>query len=122
MMGGRDVQGQAVEVTGPQPIQVVFKSDGGSVRGKVENGAGLFVALIPQEHSGLKIAVAARCNADGTFSLADVPPGDYYAGAFKDATGMTTQAFQNFLAVNATRVKVEPGASSSLELRMARWP
>jgi hypothetical protein len=122
LVGGRDMQGQVVDLIGPQPIQVVYKSDGGSVRGTVENGSGLTVALIPQERSGIKIGVSARCGSDGSFSMADVPPGDYYAGAFRDSTGMATAAFQNFLAVNGVRVRVEAGSASSLELRAARWP
>ena len=122
MMGGRDVQGLEVNLTGPQPVQVVYKSDGGDVHGKIEQGAKLTVVLIPQEASPLKIAITGLCGPDGSFSIPDIPPGDYYAVALQNIAGIGTPAFKTFLLSNGMRIKVEPSSSTTLELRPARWP
>jgi hypothetical protein len=122
IIGGRDVLGQEVNLLGPQPVQLVYRSDGGSVSGTIDKGANLIVALIPQESSPLKIAISGRTDAGGAFSIADIPPGDYYAVAIQDTQGMQTPVFRSFVAANGTRVKVEPSSSTTLELRASRWP
>lgn len=122
MLGGRDVQGQAVNITAPQPVQVVYKSDGGTVRGTVDKGADMIVVLIPQETGSLKIGISGKAGPGGAFSIADVPPGDYFAAAVPDTNGIATAEFQRFLAANGTRVRVEPSLAVSVDLRPARWP
>jgi hypothetical protein len=84
MLDGRDVLGQAVELSSPTAVKLVFKKDGGTLRGTVEKGGGSTVVLMADPTAYARFGLTARCDADGNFSIPDVPPGNYTAVAFQD--------------------------------------
>jgi hypothetical protein len=85
LLGDRDVTGQSVYLgPGSPSVRIVYKMNGGGVRGKVESGANATVALVPQ--NSLNDAAADygwlyHCDQDGTFALTNLRPGTYFAWA-----------------------------------------
>jgi hypothetical protein len=122
MLDNRDVLGQVVQLAGPASVKMIYKSDGGSVRGTVEHGADMIVALMADATPVALLGLAARCDVDGGFSIRDVPPGDYTAVAFQDLGPIGIPVLQRMLAESGKRVKVEAGAASQVDLRVARQP
>ncbi|HEY1759081.1 MAG TPA: carboxypeptidase-like regulatory domain-containing protein [Bryobacteraceae bacterium] len=62
MWGGRDVNGQIVDLTpGSGPFQIVYKTGLGKVRGVVENGEGCLVMLVPREPAEVSTVRMAGC-------------------------------------------------------------
>jgi hypothetical protein len=56
------------------------------------------------------------CDANGRFTLADVPPGDYTAAIFRDPLDTARPDFEGLLAARGERVKVEDGAVTMPDL------
>jgi hypothetical protein len=121
ILESRDVLGQVVELTGPTSLKLIFKTGGGSVRGAVERGAGATVALLGDATATARIGYSGRCDANGTFVIPDLPPGDYTALAVQGALGDPLRAeFASMLVASGKRVSVEAGAGAQVELRLAR--
>lgn len=116
MLDGRDVKGQLVEIDGPAEIHTTYKSDGGSVRGKAENGAGAAVALMADAGPGMRIGYSAKCDATGTFAIPEVAPGRYTIAAFRDPEEIRSGTFLDKLDAMGERVKVEAASPTTVEL------
>jgi hypothetical protein len=69
VLDGRDVLGQVAEFTGPATLQMVYKKDGGSVRGTIEKGGGTTVVLMSDAANSPRFAYNGRCDATGNFSI-----------------------------------------------------
>jgi hypothetical protein len=127
-LGARDVLGQEFALApGSPPLRVVFKADGGSVRGAVDRGEGAAVALVPTDETLLDPLFISTTTAGeaGRYELANLRPGEYHAFAFDhigDADALTDPAFLRSLAASATTVRVEPGRATALDLKIVPWP
>jgi hypothetical protein len=120
LLGGRDVLGQQVELLpGTPPFKIVYKNDGGSVRGTLENGECAIVRLIPQEKSDPSFWLAAACRSGGTFIFNDVPPGDYYAAAF-DEVDLSSSTLMSTILARAARVRVDAKSVATVDLSVLR--
>jgi hypothetical protein len=125
MWEGRDVAGQAVEfAAGAAPLQVIFKSGAGKVRGTVERGEGSLVMLVPRDAAETSMIRTARCGAAGSFEIDGVVPGDYYIVAFdrSDERGVQWDGLLEAIVPIASNVRVEAGSTASVDLRMNGWP
>jgi len=119
MLDGRDVLGQAVELSGPTIVTLVLKKDGGTLRGAVEKGGGSTVVLMAGPTAYARFGLTARCDPDGNFSIPDVPPGNYAAAAFQD-NGVLYQPdlLSRIDSARGERVKIEAGASETVALKV----
>jgi hypothetical protein len=70
----------------------------------------------------------ARCKADGTFEMAGVAPGNYYAVAIDKLDPMYPQialadpGFFNKVVTAGVTVRVDQSATSPLGLKLIHWP
>jgi hypothetical protein len=83
-LGRAEIAGLEVRLSpGVGALTLVYKADGGTVRGTVENCAGGGVLLVPQDAAlrGLGSEHRARCDDNGRYEIRAVRPGDYYAVA-----------------------------------------
>ncbi len=125
MWGGRDVNGQVVELTpGAGPFQIVYKSGSGKVRGKVEKGEGASVFLVPKESGEILTYRQVTCGAGGAFEIGQVPPGNYYILAFDrtESGGLPPADLPASIMPFASSVHVETGSTASADLRINKWP
>ena len=127
-LGGRDVLGQEFALApGAPPLRVVFRSDGGSVRGAVDQGEGTAVALVPADEALLDPLFISTTTAGegGRFEIVNLRPGEYRAFAFDrigDADALTDPTFLRSLAARAATVRVEAGRATAVDLKIVRWP
>jgi hypothetical protein len=128
MWGGRDVNGQVVELApGAAPFQVISSSAFGKVRGTVQKsearGEGATVFLISREPGEILRYRQAQCRADGAFELADVTPGDYYVVAFDRAekSGIPAADLPTAIVNIASTLHVEAGSTASVDLKLNQW-
>jgi hypothetical protein len=123
-LGDREVTGQEVVLNAASPpVRVVMKANPGTIRGTVDNGAGSTVLLAPQTSVEPDALLAIQCGADGAFQIPGLPPGDYSIVAF-DRVGReqgSSVQLSTILAA-AVRVRVDEGASATLQLPVNRWP
>ncbi len=124
-MGGRDIFGQYVDLNpGAQPIEVTYKSDGGAVRGSIENCGEAVIVLAPRDVAlrQNELVVTGRCSAGGHFEIDNVRPGDYYAYAFakvdRGAAGFLASLGDPTVLHRAALVTVRAKEASSVELQV----
>jgi hypothetical protein len=125
MWGGRDVNGQVVELTaGGGPFQVIFKSGLGKVRGTVESGEGASVFLVSSGTGEILTYRQVTCGAGGAYEISQIPPGEYSIVAFDrmDSGGLPAADLPASIIPFASSVKVEAGSTASADLRVNRWP
>jgi hypothetical protein len=128
-------------LSGAVPITLLYKTDGGIVRGTAEKCEWGEVLLLPQDavwrRPGKKI-YRARCDSNDRYEITSVRPGEYYALALTANTpeGVPTPGqlvllalrislppppyaspFDNSLLNQATTVAVRAGETSSVDLR-----
>jgi hypothetical protein len=123
-MAEREVLGETVELTAASPpITILYKADGGGVRGTVEDCGSARVVLVPQERAlrGLNDLIRhATCDASGHFEISNMRPGEYYAYAFDRQPPIKDVA--ELLENRAVRVTVRSGEFSGAALRVTRLP
>jgi hypothetical protein len=125
MWGGRDVNGQVVELApGAAPFQVIASSEFGKIRGTVGKGDSATVFLISRESGEILSYLQVPCRAGGAFEIGDVAPGDYYLVAFdRTEIGILPAAdLPAAIMPIASNVHVEAGATESVDLRVNQWP
>jgi hypothetical protein len=117
----REVLGETVELTAGSPITILYKADGGGVRGTVEDCSSASVVLVPQVRALQGIGDFIRhasCDAGGHFEIAKVRPGEYYAYAFDQQPPI--KGLTELLVNRAVRVTVRSGEFSGVALRVMR--
>ena len=124
-MGGRDIFGQYVELNpGAQPIEVTYKSDGGAVRGNIEDCGDAVIVLAPRDAAlrQNELVATGRCSAGGHFEIDNVRPGDYYAYAFakfdRGAAGFLASLGDPAVLHRAALVTVRAKQASTVELQV----
>jgi hypothetical protein len=121
-MGDRDLTRDEFEVVrGTIPFRVALRTDGGRMRGAVENGNGGLLVLIPRdERLRVRPFIVVVPIQAGAFAIDNVRPGDYFAFTLSDS--FNADEMQNpeyarpYLAV-ATDVRLERGSTVTLSLR-----
>ena len=121
-VGDADLARQEVEISSDVAITVVYKSDGGSVRGKAENCASGGVVLVPSDPALRRpvFSRSAACDSSGAYEVDAVRPGDYYALAFAGNGPVLT--LDDVLLNQAVKVSVRAGEASSVDLRTITKP
>ena len=115
-----DVLGRVTDIAAGDTIKLVFRKDGGSVRGNVEQGARALVVLMAHDPgSNARLGYSGRCDASGAFTIPDVPPGEYTAVAGKGFPDFGSAAFATLLTSSGKRVRVEAGSTEQADLRLA---
>ena len=121
-LGDRDVTEQLVELA-PDSLTftITYNSDGGGVRGAVEDCAGATVVLAPRD-AALQTADFIRqvnCQAGGRFEIAAIRPGEYAAFAFDRAPGMfELRSFAGRSANQAVHLTVRAGEITTTALKV----
>jgi hypothetical protein len=123
-LGDREVTGQEVMLSATSPpVRVVMKANPGTIRGTVENGAGATVLLAPQTSPEPDALLSIQAGSDGAFQIPGLPPGDYSIVAFdRLGTEQGSSVRVSTMLAAATRVRVDEGASASVQLTLNRWP
>ena len=120
-VGDADLALQEVEISSDVAITVVYKTDGGSVRGKAENCASGGVVLVPSDPARRRVfSRSAACDSSGAYEVDAVRPGDYYALAFAGNGPVLT--LDDVLLNQAVKVSVRAGEASSADLRTITKP
>lgn len=122
--GGRDVLGQAIDLTpNPPPMTVVYKTGGGVVRAQFEKEASGVFVLIPSEPQG-GYPRSVPCDSKGPCEFRGLRPGDYFAAGFDhvDGTKLSDPEYVSSLIQSATRVHVAENGNELLNLPVNRWP
>lgn len=123
LLGNQDVTGQAVSLAQGSPaIRLFYKKNGGAIRGKIEGGGDATVVLVPQTAFGAPVSDYAwffHCDPEGSFALAGLRPGNYYAWAFdvgpKNLPGVDAL---RALVPGSTAVRIEEGVTANPELKV----
>jgi Carboxypeptidase regulatory-like domain len=116
-LGDARVEGEVVLSAASPEVTIVYKTNGGTVRGTVENCAGGKVLLRPQagpdwaSHTG-------SCDSAGRFEIAGLKPGEYDALAFAADRPVTPETARPFLA-GAARIAVRPGEVTRADLKLS---
>jgi hypothetical protein len=132
MIGGRDVSIEPVEITSSDVggIALTFTDNPASFGGTVTTSSGAAdpgatVVLFPTESDGWaghgaspRRIRTARVAKDGSFDIANVPPGQYFAAAVSDAIAADTNPkFLDALSRTATRVDIADGDKKKQTLK-----
>ncbi len=119
MVGDTDAMGQLVSLSPASgEIRIVIKP-GGVIAGKVENGEGATILLLPQSLAAGEIGKLQTAGADGAFRLAGLAPGDYYAIAVTnlDARSMLNIERLREFVRDAASVHIDEGGSATVQLK-----
>jgi hypothetical protein len=125
MLGTREMLGQDVEFNdGADALKIAYKSDGGTIRGTVEDCGTATVIVAPQDpalqRGEYSLTASSRCTDDGHFEIRNLRPGRYLAFAFPQLEG-TVYDFLSSLSMlidKAVTVEVRPNETASAELKV----
>lgn len=108
--------------SGAAPITVVYKTNGGTVRGTAEKCARGIVILIPQDPAIQAVGFlrSGLCDANDRYEFKAVRPGDYYALAFAEPGGVPQ--LDDILIGQASKVTVHADDTASADLRAIPRP
>jgi len=121
-LGSTNVTGQSVELTPASPPIKVLLKPAGTLRGTTEEAKAGTVLFFPQNLTGGGYLI--QSGAEGTFELAGIPSGNYYAIALDgfDPRTMGDPAHLRDLIPRATSVRVEQGSTASVLLKVNHAP
>lgn len=124
-VGGARLEGWEVRLApGIGPLTLVYKADGGTVRGTVENCAGGGVLLVPQDAAlrGRASGHSTRCDENGRYEITAVKPGDYYAVAIagNPLSPIWVPKFDDAMAKRASEVTVKARERATVDLSAGR--
>jgi protocatechuate 3,4-dioxygenase beta subunit len=107
------------------PLTVTYRSDGGTVRGAVEDCEAATVVLVPQDLTLRRRPYIrnSKCTAKGGYEFTAVRPGEYYVLALNPSDPafnfMSTDVDQGRLNL-ATRIMVRPNEATLADLHVLR--
>jgi hypothetical protein len=120
-LGEIAVPSRVVEFTAGAVVTLAYKSDGATLRGKVEECGGGGVLLVSQDPSRRSQEDIARgsCDAAGRYELTAIRPGAYYVVALaKDtSTFFWAEDWQDAMVNQATSITLRPNETTVLDLR-----
>lgn len=120
-VGDADLITQEVELASDVAISVVYRKDGGTVRGTAENCAAGGVVLFPRDLSLRKaFSRSGPCDPTGHYEVGNVRPGEYYALAFAGNGPVLTP--DETLLNSAVKVTVRAGESTSADVKTVTRP
>jgi protocatechuate 3,4-dioxygenase beta subunit len=123
-LGEREITGQQIELNASSPpIRVVMNGKSGSIRGTLEHATKATVVVAPANAGDLDVVIAVDCAADGSFQIPGMPPGAYSIAAYdrvNDRIGSRISVAT--MLAPASRVRVEEGATATIQLSVNRWP
>lgn len=136
MLGGRDVADTPLEVDGTDigGVTLVFTDRMSEINGSVMNASGAgdvsaTVLVFPTDRDGWsnygtspRRLRSVRVDKTGAFSIGNLPPGEYFIAAVREAAAADWQnvKFLEGLAAEARRVQLAEGQKSSQSLRVVR--
>ena len=102
--------------SGAAPITIVYKTDGGAVRGTAEKCAGGLVLLVPQDPAiqSLGFFRSARCDSGDRYEFTAVRPADYFALAVSGNGGVPQ--LDDILLGQATKITIRSSETTSIDL------
>jgi hypothetical protein len=123
LCGGTDLLHEAL-VVGPgglsSPIEVTLRDDGAEVDGKAEGASQYYVFFLPVGES-FRQNRATTSNADGSFTVEQLPPGTYHVLAFdseqEDLAYTNQEALRNFESQGQI-IHVTAGQKEHLRLKV----
>jgi Carboxypeptidase regulatory-like domain len=120
-LGGAPVSGRTVDLAAGAVVSLVYRADGGTVRGTVENCSSGGVVLVPQDAAarGEEDIRRTECDDRGQYEFAAVRPGGYYilAQARDPSAYFWTPRWSNALMNQAVSVSVRPNETVTLDLK-----
>jgi Carboxypeptidase regulatory-like domain len=124
-LGDRDVLGQMVEInSGSVPVKLFYRSDGGAIRGTVEDCGNATIAIAPEDPALQRADMAstpiAHCTSGNRFEIHNLRPGRYYAFAF-DQFEMNRAEFVSSLPAlmnKAVTVEVKASETTNVDLKV----
>jgi hypothetical protein len=120
-LGETPVAGRVVDLSAGAVVTLVYKADGGAVRGRAENCAGGGVLLAPQDAAarGEFDIRRVECDETGRYEFASVRPGAYYTVAVprEPSTYFWVSEWNDALIARAASVTVKPNEPVTLDLR-----
>lgn len=120
-LGENPVPGRVVELTAGAVVTLVYRADGATLRGQVENCGGGGVLLVPQDPSRRHFEENGRtaCDGSGRYEIPAIRPGSYYVVAVaKDRMNFFWAAeWEDAMASQATGVTLHANETVSLDLR-----
>jgi hypothetical protein len=121
LLGSTDITGQSVELTAASPPLKIVLKPAGTVRGTLEEGDAATVVLFPPNFTGIGYALQGAAK---TFELTGIPPGEYTAIALDrfDPPTMTDASRMRGLMPRAATVRVDPGSTASVQLKLSHVP
>jgi protocatechuate 3,4-dioxygenase beta subunit len=127
-LGAADLPTLDVELTsGTLPITITLKSDGGTLRGAVEECGRGAIFLLPEE-PGMRtpeFVRTARCDEANHYEISAVRPGSYLAVAFPADPLIAvreTDFDDAYLNHHATAVNIKPAQTTTADLRLTTRP
>ncbi len=129
-VGDAEVTTQEVEISGPVSAAVVFKTNGGTIRGTVENCASGVVMLFPTDPSTRRwgFVRTATCDSNDRYQITGMRPGEYYALAFSAFSSADYFRLWNMVMLDESLLKqagsvtVGAGETSAADLRAITVP
>jgi len=120
-LASTDITKQSVELTPASPPLKIVLKPAGTVRGTIEDADTATIVLYPPNFTGIGYSIQASGKA---FELTGIPPGEYNAIALDkfDPPTMTDPLRLNGLLSRATSVRVEPGSTISVQLKVTHVP
>jgi hypothetical protein len=108
--------------SGAAPITIIYKTNGGTVRGTAEKCAAGIVILIPQDPAlqSLPFFRTGRCDIGDRYQITGVRPGDYSALALAEPGG--APQLNDILLSQASPVTVHADETTSADLRAIQRP
>jgi hypothetical protein len=117
-LGEQDILGKIVEFSADSaPLKVVYRSDGGTLRGTVENCGNATIAVAQRDVLSVRFA---HCTDGGHFEIPNLRPASYYAFAFDQLPANTSDFLSSLpgLLNKGVTVEVNAGQVSNVELKI----
>jgi len=126
---GQDLSASPFQVVGGgEPVQLVMKTDGGTIEGSVKDAGRAvgqaFVVLAPKDRRIQQNFRTATADREGMFKLTAIPPGDYDLFAFdrNEDDDYLDEVFLQGYAERAAAAQIAPRSNQMAALTVLRIP